>query len=175
MGIFLLGGLSTPGSLFRHTFSKNTLNIKIYAFRFFFVLKTPFLTSHKLIFSFLVPFQRFQAIFGEVQQILVKYVVFMYLGDYQRFYQLFFKGFSIKFYIMVICIQKVYSCWQMLFQLLYMVAQSSFLKKNSCEFANCPASQVKKNQAHLLNREPLSWFCVSDLLTDLKGESCYAP
>ncbi len=28
----------------------------------------------------------------------------------------------------------------------------------------CPASQVKKNQAHLLNREPLSWFCVSDLL-----------
>jgi hypothetical protein len=27
------------------------------------------------------------------------------------------------------------------------------------------ASQVKKNQAHLLNREPLSWFCVSDLLT----------
>jgi hypothetical protein len=29
---------------------------------------------------------------------------------------------------------------------------------------DCPASQVKKNQAHLLNREPLSWFCVSDLL-----------
>ncbi len=28
----------------------------------------------------------------------------------------------------------------------------------------CPASLVKKNQAHLLNREPLSWFCVSDLL-----------
>jgi hypothetical protein len=28
---FLLGVLSTPGSLFRHTFSKNTLNIKIYA------------------------------------------------------------------------------------------------------------------------------------------------
>ncbi len=28
----------------------------------------------------------------------------------------------------------------------------------------CPASQVKKNQAHLLGREPLSWFCVSDLL-----------
>ena len=29
---------------------------------------------------------------------------------------------------------------------------------------DCPASQVKKNQAHLLRREPLSWFCVSDLL-----------
>jgi hypothetical protein len=32
MGIYLLGDLSTPGSLFRHTFPKNTLNIKIYAF-----------------------------------------------------------------------------------------------------------------------------------------------
>ncbi len=29
----------------------------------------------------------------------------------------------------------------------------------------CPASHVKKNQAHLLNIEPHSWFCVSDLLT----------
>ena len=29
---------------------------------------------------------------------------------------------------------------------------------------DCPASQVKKNQAHLPRREPLSWFCVSDLL-----------
>jgi hypothetical protein len=29
---------------------------------------------------------------------------------------------------------------------------------------DCPASQVKKNQAHLLRREPLSWFCVSDML-----------
>jgi len=45
----------------------------------FFVLKTTFLTSHKLIFSFLVPFQRFQALFSEVQQILVKYRLFMYL------------------------------------------------------------------------------------------------
>ena len=35
---------------------------------------------------------------------------------------------------------------------------------------DCPASQVKKNQAHLLRREPLSWFCVSDLLL-LRGES----
>ncbi len=35
---------------------------------------------------------------------------------------------------------------------------------SSCYLYMCPASQVKKNQAHLLRREPLSWFCVSDLL-----------
>ncbi len=87
------------------------------------------MTSHKLIFSLFVQFQRFQALFSEVQQIWVKYRLFMYLGDHQRFYQLFFKGFSKKCFIMVICIQKVYSCWQMLFQLLYMVVQSSFLRK----------------------------------------------
>jgi hypothetical protein len=37
MGIFLLRDLSTPGSLFRHTFPKNTLNIKIYAFKIIFL------------------------------------------------------------------------------------------------------------------------------------------
>jgi hypothetical protein len=110
MRIFLLGGLSTPGPLFRHTFSKNTLNIKICFQNYFFVLRTTFLTSHILTFSFLVPFQRFQALLSEVQQILVKYISFMYLGDYQRFYEFFFEGFSKKCYIMVICIQKVYSC-----------------------------------------------------------------
>jgi hypothetical protein len=58
MGIYLLGDLSTPGSLFRHTFPKNTLNIKIYAFGLvFFFSKTPFLTSLKPTVSFLVPFQ----------------------------------------------------------------------------------------------------------------------
>ena len=35
---------------------------------------------------------------------------------------------------------------------------------------SCPASQVKKNQAHLLNREPLSWSCVSDLLLLIRRE-----
>jgi|LakMenEpi03Aug12_release.lakeMendotaPanAssembly.Ray.scaffolds.fasta_scaffold3968758_1 hypothetical protein len=31
MGIFLFAGLSTPDSLFRHTSSENSLNVKIYA------------------------------------------------------------------------------------------------------------------------------------------------
>ena len=117
------------GLYFVTLFQKLLSNKNICFHNQFFVLKTTFLTSHKLIFSFLVPFQRFQAFFNEVQQILVKYRLFMYLWDYQRFYQLFFKGFSKKCYIMVICIQKVYSCWQMLFQLLYMVVKAHFWKK----------------------------------------------
>jgi hypothetical protein len=61
IGIFLLEDLSTPGSLFSHTFPKNTLNIKRYAFRLvFFVSKTLFLTSLKLIFSFLFHFNSFR-------------------------------------------------------------------------------------------------------------------
>ncbi len=36
--------------------------------------------------------------------------------------------------------------------------------------SDCPASQVKKKQAHLLNREPLSWSCVSDLLLLIRRE-----
>ncbi len=40
----------------------------------------------------------------------------------------------------------------------------------SRDVTTCPASQVKKNQAHLLNREPLSWSCVSDLLLLIRRE-----
>ncbi len=42
--------------------------------------------------------------------------------------------------------------------------------ETSQKHASCPASQVKKNQAPLLNREPLSWFCVSDLLLLIRRE-----
>jgi hypothetical protein len=57
------------------------------------------------------------------------------------------------------------------------VALASFIDKeqprdvlDTKDMTACPASQVKKNQAHLLDREPLSWFCVSDLLLLIRRE-----
>ena len=67
--------------------------------------------------------------------------------------------FSIGFKQMVCTVATCY--W--ILALLWFYKTRSFLSL-------CPASQVKKNQVHLLNREPLSWFCVSDLLLLIRRE-----
>ncbi len=59
----------------------------------FLVSKTPFFTSQKLIFSFLVNFHQFQALSSRLQQILGKYGLFVYLAIYQRSSHLFSKNF----------------------------------------------------------------------------------
>jgi len=62
MGIFLLEGFSTLGSLFRHTFSKIFKYNNLCFQNIFFILKTQFFTSQKLIFPLLVQFHQFQAL-----------------------------------------------------------------------------------------------------------------
>jgi hypothetical protein len=74
---------------------------------YFLVPKTLFITSHKLIFSFLVTFQQFQVLSRKVLQLFGKILIIVVLGSYQRFSQLFFINFSTKCYIMVTYIQKV--------------------------------------------------------------------
>ncbi len=59
----------------------------------FLVSKTPFFTTQKFIFTFLVSFHQFRAFSSQLPQILVKYGLFVYLGIYQRSSHLFCENF----------------------------------------------------------------------------------
>ncbi len=100
-----------------------------------FFSKIPFFTSHKCIFSFLVPFQQFKVLLKSVQQIYVKYALFAYAGPQQRSFQIFFNFFPEECFLMVTCTQKVYSQEFMLFKSQHMAGSRSFFNTNFCWYS----------------------------------------
>jgi hypothetical protein len=73
-----LGGVSTPGSLFRHTVYKSYLNLTVFVFIITFVSKNSFFTSQKRTFLFFGSISTLSGAFLKNIQDFSEYGVFVF-------------------------------------------------------------------------------------------------
>ncbi len=101
---------------------------------------------------------------AKFSKITAIYSLLPYFSKYKKTCPLLIIDFYLILVFIVSCIlyEGTFSFPVILFLIFYSTGMS--------DVEYCPASQVKKNQAHLLDGEPLSWFCVSDLLLLIRRE-----